>query len=74
MREERAVDLLSPTLHHLGEQGDAIQVDEFLGEGNVPGCIGKVFQSFQLGVHAGRLDAFMKLDRSLVLEWIQGGR
>lgn len=63
------IDLLSPALHHLSEQGDAIQVDELLGEGDVPGCISQVLQSLQLGIHAGRLDAFMKLDCSLVLEW-----
>lgn len=61
-------DLLSPTLHHLSEQGDAVQVDELLGEGDVPGGIGQVLQSLQLSVHAGRLDPFMKRDCSLILE------
>lgn len=67
-RDGQTIDLLSPTLHHLSEQGDAVQVDELLGEGDVPGCICQVLQGFQLGIHAGRLDPFMKLDRSLVLE------
>lgn len=47
------VDLLSPTLHHLSEQGDAVQVDELLGEGDVARRIGQVLQSLQLGIHAG---------------------
>ncbi len=69
---KETIDLLGPTLHHLSEQGDAVQVDELLGKGDVPGCIGQVLESLQLGIHAGRLDPFMKLDRSLVLEWTEG--
>lgn len=53
--------LLSAALHHLREQEDAVQVDELLGEGDVPGQAGQVLQGFQLGVHAGRLDAFVEL-------------
>lgn len=59
--------LLGPALHHLREQRDAIKVDEFLGEGDVPGRVSQVFQGLQLSVHAGRLDPLMELDRSLVL-------
>lgn len=72
----QTVDLLGATLHHLGEQGDAVQVDELLGEGDVPGRVGQVLQSLQLGIHAGRLDPLVKLDRGLVLEWtkVAGGR
>ena len=69
----RWTDLLSPTLHHLCEQGDAIQVDELLGEGDVTGRVGQVLQCLQLGIHAGRLDPLMKSDCSLVLEWESGG-
>lgn len=71
-RDERTMNILSPALHHLSEQGDAVQVDELLSEGDVPGCIGQVLQSLQFSIHAGRLDPFMKLDRSLVLEWTKG--
>lgn len=60
---------LGPALHHLSEQGDAVQVDELLCKGDVPGCIGQVLQSFQLSIHARRLDPFMELDCGLVLEW-----
>lgn len=59
--------LLGPALHHLGEQGDAVQVDELLGEGDVPRGVGQVLQGLQLGVHAGRLDALVQLDGRLVL-------
>lgn len=59
--------LLGPALHHLGEQGDAVQVDELLGEGDVPRRVRQVFQGLQLGVHAGRLDALVQLDGGLVL-------
>lgn len=69
----RTTDLLSPALHHLSEQGDAVQVDELLGEGDVPGGIGQVLQGLQFSVHAGRLDPFMKRDGSLVLERTNGG-
>lgn len=59
--------LLGPALHRLGEQGDAVQVDELLGEGDVPRGVRQVFQGLQLGVHAGRLDALVQLDGGLVL-------
>lgn len=59
--------LLGPALHHLGEQGDPVQVDELLGEGDVPRRVGQVLQGLQLGVHAGRLDALVQLDGGLVL-------
>lgn len=42
--EEPQVYLLGPALHHLGEQGDAVQVDELLGEGDVPRRVGQVLQ------------------------------
>lgn len=71
MREERWEGpwghLLGPALHHLGEQGDPVQVDELLGEGDVPRRVGQVLQGLQLGVHAGRLDALVQLDGGLVL-------
>lgn len=64
----RRADLLCPTLHHLREQRDAVQVDELLCEGDVPGRVGQVFQRLQLGIHAGRLDPLMKLHGRLVLQ------
>lgn len=51
-RSGQTFDLLSPTLHHLSEQRDAIQVDELLCKGDVPGRIGQVLEGLQLGVHA----------------------
>lgn len=65
---KKKVYLLCATLDHLSEQWDAIQVDELLGEGDVPGRIGQILQGLQFGIHAGRLDPFMQLDRSLVLD------
>lgn len=53
--------LLGAALHHLREQEDAVQVDELLGEGDIPGEAGQVLQCLQLRVHAGRLDAFVQL-------------
>lgn len=43
-REGQTTNLLSPTLHHLSKQGDAVQVDELLGKGDVPRCVGQVLQ------------------------------
>lgn len=65
--QQKTADLLSPALHHLSEQGDAVEVDELLGKGDVPGRVGQVLQSLQLGIHAGRLNALMKLYCCLVL-------
>lgn len=48
----KEMNLLCPALHHLSEQGDAVQVDELLCKGDVPGRIGQVLQSFQLSIHA----------------------
>lgn len=45
--------LLSPTLHHLREQGDSVQVDEFLRKCDVTGRISQILQGLQFGVHAG---------------------
>lgn len=53
--------LLSAAFHHLREEEDAIQVDKLLGKGDIPGQAGQVLQGFQLGVHTGRLDAFVEL-------------
>lgn len=66
-KKKKKVDLLCATLHHLSEQRDAVQVDELLGEGDVPRRVGQILQGLQFGIHAGRLDPFMQLDRSLVL-------
>lgn len=63
MRRRRKRSLLCATLHHLREQGDAVQIDELLGEGDVTRGAGQVLQGLQLGVHAGRLDAFVQLQR-----------
>lgn len=65
---KKKVDLLCATLHHLSEQRDAVQIDELLGEGDVPGRVGQILQGLQFGIHAGRLDPFMQLDRGLVLD------
>lgn len=53
--------LLGAALHHLRQEGDAVQVDELLGERDVPGEAGQVLQGLQLGVHARRLDALVEL-------------
>lgn len=51
-RNSQTSHLLSPTFHHLSEQRDTIEVDELLGEGDIPGRVSQVLKSLQLGVHA----------------------
>lgn len=55
------IHLLCATFHHLSEEWNAIQVDELLSKGNIPGEAGQILQGFQLGIHTWWLYSFMEL-------------